>query len=1222
MITYNRILAAGLLMGSSVVAMADGKFSLSKIELAPGETRTVTVYLQNDSVIRNMEVHLQLPAGLSFVQNSFWKTENMNKDISAARIQSDNTGRTWRVMTMNIQDTPLFNPSPLSEKTAIFTFDVKADENWKVGSGDGLNVDSIKIIKGVLTEPDYTEEPVLDVNGNEAKQGNGTIAKASATKNVISASDVKLTLDGEDMVEDDMELLPTQPSKKITVYLDNSGVTARNTKKNEYNETVPGDDSNISLVGGTLVLPKGVFYKKNTGAVSQRAAGGIMEPIASFEPVMKDGEFVTDEDGCTFVNFSVGRVGGSLRGLEGELFSFEVFGRSPYAFESETAADSAAYDIREGAIVIKNITMSIASGTAGLQQFPNEVLTVNVTNSNQISKEDFWTAVQQDVRDSLETNKSMVNQDAAYFPKTAQQIADATEAVEAFEAAIDEAYKNGILNDNTDVTEAKQNALDEIGKILTAYYDEYSEGQKAIYDDYITNDEHPLRALTEDEQPYRNYPGITEINDPQTGSYVVAKKALKDAYEAAVGKPEMLDLDLAPIAAEIDSIIEVFEDSVAKAKGLYESEGHEFALTQSTILNPAEADADVAKYPAVAAIIGDEGTFAKAKKAAKEKWEAAEEAGTAYDVDFADDFALLESIQEEYTKALADADSSLQAHEAIFNRWANQTLPVVGDSVRNYPDILAGQADFEQAILAIEQKYEEKVNANELVNYDFAADTALIESIMKDFDEVIEDAREKAAANQQAYDETFANYSSEQIDWKDKKEIIENSNNIPTLVAALENAESRLKSNLVDAKGLGRMAGYDDNGKFVANPLQAKIDLVKAAFEALQKAIDESVEEFAILDSLETEVMPGLDTKLTEEEIAKAKVVNPAEVSGSNQVSTLDQDAYDELIEELGELNNQLDSDIESWEQQFQAGELTKAELDELLATVDDAIAAIEKEAMKKIVAHLITYQRGDVGGDGRWTTNDYARIRRMILDASEPEISSWKKTGTGQYTKIEIDAENSEDAYTFARYDVNRDGQINVGDAQAALNFTFYGDEFNHDATYEAARDMSSTEDNLTANAQGNVIAVALQSGRQYSAFQMDVVLPEGMTITNETLGLRNEGFTLSSNDVNGVHRILVTSAQGKAFEGNEGDVLYLEVAGNGNVEFKNVIFADVNAATTQFQLDAVATGEATGINGVKAQNGVMDAIYNVGGRMMNSLKKGINIIRRADGDTKKVIK
>jgi len=1032
---------------------------------------------------------------------------------------------------------------------------------------------------------------------------------------------VRLTLNGDVLTEIDMDILPTHEAQEIKVNLWSDGATAKTYMQN------PGEwVSKIALVSGTITLPKGVVYEEGTGKVNAertKTATGTNMGISTFNQII-------NEDGTATVNFTVGRMGGGLRQLTGELFSFKVKGGDPFDKGADGDTDELpGLNKKDGKIVINNIKMTISSGDAGTQVFPNEVLTVNVFNDNQVAFDSIWTDQIQEVRDSLETNKNLVNANSATFdsafPKTAEQIQKATDAVEAFEKAVKDAYTKGDLSETTpEAVEKKQQALDSIGDILTTYYNEYSEGQEAIYNIYKDT---TLRALTGEELNYRMYPGITKINDPENGTFITKKKELMQKFEDARGRVMMLELNLQPLADEIDQIINDFEDSVLVAKGLYETEGHEFALTQSHVLTPlTDEQKQLVKYPALAAIIGENGSFQAAKNAAKQKWEDAKTAGTAYDVDFADDFAAIDSIQEAYQKAIADADSAQQQHQATYDELVAKTLtPDPDNTWRNYYEVLDAKKDFKDAIDALEDKYN-KVNPNSgdstLVNYDFAAEKADIEAAIEAYAKACTKADSLAKANDSIANKALEDLAADKINWYGREDEIKDVDGIPELVEARNKAQEKLEENLSQVKGAGQLAGKTDGANFIPNPMLDKEEKLQKAFDELQTAIDEAVKRVDSLNNLIDDEIPGLDTELTVNQIALAHVVNPSTVQGSNKVKWLDQQAYDNLIAELGTLNDGIAGTIAQWKEQFLNGEMTKAELDDNLATVKAEEDAIMKEAMKKIVQHIVKHERGDVGGDGRWTTNDYARIRRMILDKKEPAITSWKKTGTGDYTEIEIDAENPEDAYAFARYDVNRDGKINVGDATAALNFTFYGDEFSHNPTYQEARSMNNVQENVSATANGNVIAISLNNGRQYSAFQMDVVLPEGMTVTAETLGLRNEGFTLSSNEVDGVHRILVTSSQNKAFEGTEGDVLYLEVAGKGSVEFKNVIFADVDAATKTFEIEAATVGETTGISTVKGESSVMGAIYNLGGRMMNGLKKGINIIRNASGETQKVIK
>ena len=52
------------------------------------------------------------------------------------------------------------------------------------------------------------------------------------------------------------------------------------------------------------------------------------------------------------------------------------------------------------------------------------------------------------------------------------------------------------------------------------------------------------------------------------------------------------------------------------------------------------------------------------------------------------------------------------------------------------------------------------------------------------------------------------------------------------------------------------------------------------------------------------------------------------------------------------------------------------------------------------------------------------------------------------------------------------------------------------------------------------------------------------------------------------------------------------------------------------------MAAGAATGISGVKAAADGQSTVYSLGGRLVDTLRKGVNIIRRADGTTRKVVK
>jgi hypothetical protein len=97
----------------------------------------------------------------------------------------------------------------------------------------------------------------------------------------------------------------------------------------------------------------------------------------------------------------------------------------------------------------------------------------------------------------------------------------------------------------------------------------------------------------------------------------------------------------------------------------------------------------------------------------------------------------------------------------------------------------------------------------------------------------------------------------------------------------------------------------------------------------------------------------------------------------------------------------------------------------------------------------------------------------------------------------------------------------------------------------------------------------------------------------------------------------------KGETFSGNEGAVLYIDVETTseymgGNAELLNILFSDTNAQTRSFAIG----GDATGINTLSTFETLKQKVYDLGGRLKDGVKKGLNIIRNADGSTKKVVK
>ena len=265
----------------------------------------------------------------------------------------------------------------------------------------------------------------------------------------------------------------------------------------------------------------------------------------------------------------------------------------------------------------------------------------------------------------------------------------------------------------------------------------------------------------------------------------------------------------------------------------------------------------------------------------------------------------------------------------------------------------------------------------------------------------------------------------------------------------------------------------------------------------------------------------------------------------------------------------------------------------------------------------------GDANEDNRVNVLDYQKVINMILDPSlQPDPDSDELT-PGNQTEAEL----------FANIDINQSKVIEVGDLTAIVNYilnetweTGYAAAPSRNMTQDN-KSLSMTQDNesLSMTQDTKRIAVNLQNANSYTAFQMDLVLPDGMKIVGTSLSNRaGESHKLySRTQMDGSIRLLASSVKGETFSGNDGAVLYIDVETTseymgGKVELLNILFSDTNAQTRSFAIG----GDATGINTLSTFETLKQKVYDLGGRLKDGVKKGLNIIRNADGSTKKVVK
>ena len=112
------------------------------------------------------------------------------------------------------------------------------------------------------------------------------------------------------------------------------------------------------------------------------------------------------------------------------------------------------------------------------------------------------------------------------------------------------------------------------------------------------------------------------------------------------------------------------------------------------------------------------------------------------------------------------------------------------------------------------------------------------------------------------------------------------------------------------------------------------------------------------------------------------------------------------------------------------------------------------------------------------------------------------------------------------------------------------------------------------TKNAQVT-LPIALKNKHAITGLQIDLYLPEGITVATDNRGKMlitttnrmEDGYTITGNQMSGFVRILGYSADGDAFTGNDGDILNVTLNvgssisdGDYNIFLKDIVLSDVN--------------------------------------------------------------
>ena len=448
----------------------------------------------------------------------------------------------------------------------------------------------------------------------------------------------------------------------------------------------------------------------------------------------------------------------------------------------------------------------------------------------------------------------------------------------------------------------------------------------------------------------------------------------------------------------------------------------------------------------------------------------------------------------------------------------------------------------------------------------------------------------------------------------------------------------------IDTKLAELQTAAQDAATLAAN--NAAFDSANAALNALYQTLQDAVDEIETLavqtsyiereDAIEDEIDAAISSLASARDEANAgehptaldtSAAQQAAETINGKISTLLSDAqqaqadYESSLDALQDRISALETTISGIEvseiaaadeEVIQAQsdlDKVKQQIDEKMATVNPYVIeeintlvadAEQKAAALATLAEEKTYVPGDIDGDGTVNVLDLSLISDLVsgrkdgADLDEKTAKAADMDGDGEYTVADLVQINN--LYVYG----NKNGQVSAGAKGSEPIET-------------GSVDMQMSESSM---------AVTLSGSAPYAAIQMDVQLPDGVSIREVDFAGDAKSVIATANVLdNGTYRIVLYSINSTSMLNGESNLLNLKLAGEGSgiVSIDNVI-ASTSAGQRQ-NLNAV-TGAHTIVTGIsEVETSEEDtSIFGVNGVVRKTLQKGINIVKDAAGKVRKI--
>ena len=262
------------------------------------------------------------------------------------------------------------------------------------------------------------------------------------------------------------------------------------------------------------------------------------------------------------------------------------------------------------------------------------------------------------------------------------------------------------------------------------------------------------------------------------------------------------------------------------------------------------------------------------------------------------------------------------------------------------------------------------------------------------------------------------------------------------------------------------------------------------------------------------------------------------------------------------------------------------------ILTTSDTEELLSPDASTNL--NVIPYLPGDVNGNGEVSVIDIVTAAQYII------------------------FENP-DPFLFEAADLNNDEQITVTDLALIANLILY-------PTMNAPKRVPFivfSEDQIHGNdihlsaGETRTISISLDNVEKYSAFQMDLKLPSGLTASNFKMTNQTDRHSfITSEEKDGMIRVLCYSPSLTSLGNEDKSLLIFDVTSSGSIVIGDIIIDGIELVTTTcnpVHLDAltISVNQTSAVNEISNGKSVAHIdYYNLAGQKLTEPAKGVSII------------